>query len=57
MNALKYYLNINDSRVVSIHCRKYENCGINNEAMLLSIDALGGDPSVYKLDVAANQLI
>lgn len=57
LDAVFQYLNINDSRVVSIHCRKYENCGINNEAMLLSIDALGCDPSVYKLDVAANQLI
>ena len=50
LDAVFQYFNINDSRVISIKCRKYENLGIPNEAILIAIDALGSDPSIYRLD-------
>ena len=52
LDAIFQYLNINDSRIISINCRKYLNSGIPNEAMLVSVESLGSDPSLYILDNA-----
>lgn len=52
LDAVFQYFNVNDSRVISINSRKYENTDINNEAMLISIEPLGWDPNNYKLDNA-----